>query len=56
MVHYTNSKFADNYMYGFADGNRLEAKRLFEERFPNRNIPERESSKSSPTDCMTRLS
>lgn len=42
MVLFTNSEYADmHYMYGLADGNALKAKRLYEERFPNRNIPDR---------------
>lgn len=41
MVHFTNFEFADmHYMYGLADGNALEARRLYEDRFPNRNIPD----------------
>nr|CAH7761519.1 unnamed protein product [Callosobruchus chinensis] len=29
-----------HYMYGLADGNALQAKRLYEERFPDRNVPD----------------
>nr|CAH7742507.1 unnamed protein product [Callosobruchus chinensis] len=29
-----------HYLYGLADGNALQAKRLYEERFPDRNVPD----------------
>nr|CAH7719264.1 unnamed protein product [Callosobruchus chinensis] len=40
MFHYTNSELADMHymMYGLADGNALQAKRLYEEHFSNRNV------------------
>lgn len=37
---YTFSEYADMHlMYGLASCNALEARRLYEERYPNRNIP-----------------
>jgi len=37
---YTFSEYADMHlMYGLASCNALEARRLYEERYPNRNVP-----------------
>lgn len=42
MVEFTNEELADmHYMYGLADGRSPEARRLYQERFPNRVIPDR---------------
>ncbi|EFN72812.1 hypothetical protein EAG_02637, partial [Camponotus floridanus] len=41
---YTNAEMTDmHFMYGLADGNSLRARRLYIERFPNRNVPDRKS-------------
>lgn len=40
MEYYSNSEMADMHlMYGAANCNRAEARRLYEERFPNRRLP-----------------
>lgn len=37
---YTNVEYADiHLMYGLASGNALEARRLYQERFPDRRVP-----------------
>lgn len=42
MVNFTNAELADiHYMYGLADGNTTEARRLYQVRFPNRVTPDR---------------
>jgi len=47
MNGYTNAEMADmHYMYGRADGNALEATRLYSERFPNRRVPNRKTFQS----------
>lgn len=41
MVNYTNSELADiHYMYGLADGSARTARRLYQEKFPNRVTPD----------------
>lgn len=41
MVNYSNAEMADmHYVYGLADGNAEEAKRIYHERYPNRNLPD----------------
>lgn len=41
---FTFNEYADMHlMYGLASCNALEAKRLYEERFPNRRIPDRKT-------------
>lgn len=41
MVNFTNVEFADmHYLYGLADGNAFEARRLYQERYPNRIVPD----------------
>lgn len=38
---FENAEFADmHYMYGLADGNAFEARRLYAERFPQRIVPD----------------
>ncbi|KAL3276692.1 hypothetical protein HHI36_012062 [Cryptolaemus montrouzieri] len=42
MVNFINAKLADiHYMYGLADGNKTEARRLHQVRFPNQVTPDR---------------
>ncbi|XP_045466601.1 uncharacterized protein LOC123675297 [Harmonia axyridis] len=42
MNRYTNTEMTDmHFIYGLADGNSLKARRLYIERFPGRNIPDR---------------
>ncbi|GBP11268.1 hypothetical protein EVAR_92812_1 [Eumeta japonica] len=42
MAAFTNEEYADIMMaYGRADGNAREARRIYEERFPNRRLPSR---------------
>lgn len=42
MNHYTNAEMTDmHFIYGLADGNSLQARRLYIERFPGRNVPDR---------------
>ncbi|GBN53334.1 hypothetical protein AVEN_267772-1 [Araneus ventricosus] len=39
---YSNQEKADmHFMYGLANGNDLEAERLYRQRFPRRNVPDR---------------
>lgn len=41
MVNFTNAELADmHYTYGLADGNALRARRIYQERYPNRVIPD----------------
>lgn len=40
MVNFTNAEFADiHFTYGLANGNAYEARRLYQERYPNRTTP-----------------
>jgi hypothetical protein len=40
MVNYTNGEMAHiHYVYGLADGNALRARRIYSERYPNRQLP-----------------
>lgn len=41
MVNYTNAEMAAmHYVYGLADGNATEARRIYQERYPNRALPD----------------
>lgn len=41
MVNYTNAEMAQmHYVYGLADGNATEARRIYQERYPNRALPD----------------
>lgn len=41
MVNYTNPEMASmHYVYGLADGNATEARRIYQERYPNRVLPD----------------
>lgn len=43
-MEFTFAEYADMHlMYGLASCNALEARRLYEERFPNRRIPDRKT-------------
>lgn len=47
MNRYTNAEMTDmHYIYGLADGNALEARRLYTERFPGRIAPDRKTFES----------
>lgn len=47
MNRYTNAEMTDmHFIYGLADGNSREARRLYLERFPNRNVPDRKTFQS----------
>ncbi|KMQ83534.1 hypothetical protein RF55_19752 [Lasius niger] len=44
MNRYTNAEMTDmHFVYGLANGNSLQAKRLYSEQFPNRRIPDRKT-------------
>ncbi|GFX82147.1 uncharacterized protein TNCV_4398061 [Trichonephila clavipes] len=44
VTSYTNQEMANiHFMYGIADGNALEARRLYEERFSSRRLPNRKT-------------
>ena len=41
MERFTNAELADmHFVYGLADGNARQAQRLYEERFPHREVPD----------------
>lgn len=47
MVNYTNAEMADmHYVYGLADGNAEQARNLYNQRFPNRILPNRQTFSS----------
>jgi hypothetical protein len=44
VIMYTNEELASmHYMYGLADGNAFEVRRLYRERYPTRGLPDRKT-------------
>lgn len=44
MVYFTNAEYSDMHlMYGLSQGNALEARRLYQEHFPQRQVPNRQT-------------